>query len=95
MLVRREDFRPHLEGVNASASYDTQTLGWQPTCACNASVVPATVLDPFVGSGTTVAVAQSLGRRGVGLDLNTEYLEIAKKRIGSVSLPMHLTYEDK
>ena len=65
-----------------------QTLGWQPTCTCNAAVVPATVLDPFVGSGTTVAVAQALGRRGVGLDLNEEYLGIAAKRIGSVPLPL-------
>ena len=61
-----------------------QTLGWQPTCGCNAAVVQATVLDPFVGSGTTVAVAQALGRRGVGLDLNQVYLGIAAKRIGSV-----------
>ena len=66
----------------------TQTLGWQPTCGCNADTVPATVLDPFVGSGTTVAIAQSLGRRGVGLDLNSEYLENAAKRIGAVTLPL-------
>ena len=31
-------------------------------------MIPATVLDPFVGSGTTCAVAQKLGRRSVGLD---------------------------
>ena len=62
---------------------DNQTLGWQPTCGCNAAVVPALVLDPFVGSGTTVAVAQSLGRCGVGLDLNEEYLDIAVKHITS------------
>ena len=62
---------------------NTQTLGWQPTCGCNATVLPAIVLDPFVGSGTTVAVAQSLGRCGIGLDLNAEYLDIAVKRITS------------
>ena len=66
----------------------SKTTGWQPTCACDADVVPAIVLDPFVGSGTTVAVAQALGRRGVGLDLNPEYLNIAAKRIGAVSLPL-------
>ena len=54
---------------------------WQPSCSCNAATVPATVLDPFVGSGTTVAVAQSLGRMGIGTDLNPEYLEIARKYI--------------
>ena len=39
------------------------------------------VLDPFVGSGTTLAVAQQLGRAGIGLDLNPEYLGIARKRL--------------
>ena len=65
-----------------------ETMGWQPTCSCAATIVPATVLDPFVGSGTTVAVAQALGRRGVGLDLNSEYLKIAANRIGAVPLPL-------
>ena len=36
------------------------------------------VLDPFVGSGTVVAVAQRLGRRGVGVDLS--YQDLAKER---------------
>jgi hypothetical protein len=36
------------------------------------------VLDPFVGSGTVVAVAQRLGRRGVGVDLS--YQDLARKR---------------
>ena len=67
---------------------DVTTEGWQASCSCGAPIVPATVLDPFVGSGTSLAVAQSLGRHGVGIDLNAEYLEIAKQRIESVSLPM-------
>ena len=51
-------------------------------CPCSgAGVVPATVLDPFAGSGTTLAVAQALGRKSVGLDLNPEYLEIAQRYI--------------
>ena len=41
------------------------------------------VLDPFVGSGTTAAVAQKYGRKSVGVDLNKEYLDIAVKRISS------------
>ena len=40
-------------------------------------------LDPFVGSGTTAAVAQKYGRKSVGVDLNKEYLDIAVKRISS------------
>jgi ribonucleoside-triphosphate reductase len=43
------------------------------------------VLDPFVGSGTTVMVANQLGRRGVGLDLSFKYLqENAKERIEAI-----------
>ena len=47
-----------------------------------------TVLDPFVGSGTTLAVAQRLGRKGVGTDINDEYLELAQKRLSKISMPM-------
>ena len=43
------------------------------------------VLDPFVGSGTTVMVANQLGRKGIGLDLNFKYLkDNAKERIATV-----------
>lgn len=37
-------------------------------------IIPCTVLDPFVGSGTTLEVAFELGRRGWGIDLSEEYL---------------------
>ena len=67
---------------------ETQAIGWRATCDHNANTVPATVLDPFVGSGTSCAIAQTLGRRSIGLDLNPEYLDIAAKRIGAVSLPL-------
>ena len=42
--------------------------GWH-TCACNAPTAPGTVLDPFMGSGTTLCVAQELGRYSIGVDL--------------------------
>ena len=43
------------------------------------------VLDPFVGSGTTVMVANHLGRKGIGLDLNFKYLkDNAKERLATV-----------
>ena len=40
------------------------------------------VLDPFVGYGTTVAVAERMGRRGLGIELLPEHLEIARRRVG-------------
>lgn len=39
------------------------------------------VLDPFCGSGTTLAVARELGLDGVGVELNPEYAEIARGRV--------------
>jgi DNA modification methylase len=46
------------------------------------------VLDPFVGSGTTCVVSQKLNRKSIGIDLNKDYLEIAKNRITKTNLPM-------
>lgn len=43
-----------------------------------------TVLDPFNGSGTTGQVATGHGRSYIGVDLNREYLELAKQRIGTM-----------
>jgi len=42
------------------------------------------VLDPFVGSGTTCLAAQKLGRHWIGIEINPEYYEIARRRIASL-----------
>lgn len=47
-----------------------------------------TVLDPFLGSGTTLAVAKRLGRNGIGVELNPEYAQIAETRIAAVPTPL-------
>jgi modification methylase len=39
------------------------------------------VLDPFVGTGTACAVAKSMGRRHVGIDINAAYVKIAQERV--------------
>ncbi len=44
------------------------------------------VMDPFVGSGTTLKTAARLGRRAVGLDLNWDYLLMARKRSAQAGL---------
>ena len=40
-----------------------------------------TVLDPFTGSGTTLKVARVMGRKGLGFELNSDYLPLIEKRI--------------
>jgi site-specific DNA-methyltransferase (adenine-specific) len=42
-----------------------------------------TVLDPFLGSGTTVFVAKKLGRNWIGIERNKKYIDIATKRMDS------------
>ena len=43
--------------------------------------VPCTVLDPFAGSGTTLAVALKHGRNAIGIELNPDYHALAHTRI--------------
>lgn len=65
-------------------STTAETVGWHPTCSCHAEAIPGTVLDPFTGSGTTGVVALKLGRSFIGLELNPEYVTMARRRIGNV-----------
>jgi hypothetical protein len=58
-----------------------ESVGWEPTCGCveidmktPVDVEPCTVLDPFIGSGTTCCVALANGRRSIGIDLSEKYL---------------------
>jgi DNA modification methylase len=40
-----------------------------------------TILDPFMGSGTTVVACQKLGRAGIGIEIDPDYFEIACRRV--------------
>lgn len=58
------------------------TEGWRRTCDCDTDdTKPCTVLDPFLGAGTTALVALEEGRRAIGVDLNPEYAEMAWERV--------------
>jgi DNA modification methylase len=67
---------------NSVAGVSTKTVGWKPTCECGSEEVePCIVLDPFCGSGTTIAVADKLGLSGIGIEINRDYVELARKRV--------------
>lgn len=59
----------------------TTTSGWEPTCEHDDATAHCVVLDPFAGSGTTGVVALRHGRSFVGIELNPEYVDLARRRI--------------
>jgi DNA modification methylase len=118
-------------------TYKRESIGWQPTCKCNAAHqwrrdippdavggggaaydagqhltscarcgefswhpsaqapcrVPAVVLDPFSGAGTTALVALRLGRSATGIELNGEYIAMSHKRIQGDPQAMNLNMQ--
>ncbi len=46
------------------------------------TLVGETVLDPFLGSGTTLKVARELGRKGIGYEVDLELKDVIKKKLG-------------
>lgn len=65
----------------------SNTLGFQPSCHCAAATVPGVVLDPFMGSGTTLAVAKRLGRRAIGIEQSEDYCRMAVERLSAIPTP--------
>jgi len=58
---------------------------WCPSCNCDQpEYMPGVVLDPLCGSGTTLAVAKKLGRNYIGIDINENYCEMARRRLSTI-----------
>lgn len=59
-------------------------------CVLHLTDVGHTVLDPFMGSGTTGIACVKLGRNFIGMEINPDYFAIAQKRISEAQLQMRL-----
>jgi DNA modification methylase len=57
-------------------------------CILAGAPVNGIVLDPFMGSGTTAQVAQNLGRKYLGCELNLDYKDLQDKRLSQTSLEL-------
>ncbi len=82
----------HVPG-NAATKVDSSGWGptrvatdaWRPTCACTINGAGrCLVLDPFMGAGTVALVALQQGRHYLGIEINQDYITMAKRRIARV-----------
>ena len=56
-------------------------IGWMLWAVNLASRKGETILDPFMGSGTTLVACAKLGRKGIGIEIDPGYFDIACKRV--------------
>jgi DNA modification methylase len=74
---------PIVSDYRTTGSYETprEIIGWEPSCDCGAEPIPCTVLDPFAGRGTTLMMAEKLGRRWIGIEVTKEASEIIRQNM--------------
>ncbi len=70
---------------NHSAAFPTDLPSWFINLFTQWGDV---VLDPFIGSGTTAAAAIALGRKFVGIDISSEYCQLARERISGIQIQL-------
>jgi site-specific DNA-methyltransferase (adenine-specific) len=80
----REKDTPSIGNKDIPTGYILKIERGYSDCGCKAGFKPGIVLDPFCGSGTTCVVAKRIGRRWIGIDINRDYCEMARKRVAQV-----------
>jgi site-specific DNA-methyltransferase (adenine-specific) len=72
------DEQPNTERIDHPCP---KPLKWMRWAVARASREGETILDPFMGSGTTLRAAKDLGRKAIGIEIEERYCEIAAKRL--------------
>lgn len=85
---------PSLQFKETQPSNSFAITGWLPSCKHkDLFPIPAIILDPFCGTGTTLAAAKSLGRKAIGIEISEEYCRMAQKKVERVTLPLPVVAE--
>ena len=71
------------------AVFPTELLQVPIKAACP---VGGVVLDPFMGTGSTLIAANQLNRRGLGIEISEEYVKIAESRLETSQLSLSISY---
>ncbi|KKK86062.1 hypothetical protein LCGC14_2767010, partial [marine sediment metagenome] len=84
----------HNDTLRIYEEHTSVTIGFTPTCQCaplpgrKEATRPGVVLDPFFGAGTVGVAARQLKRDWLGVDLNADYIEMARERLDQTQPPL-------
>ena len=84
-LIRLPDCANHDRGNDHPCPKPIKLFSWIIEQSSNEDTI---ILDPFMGSGTTLVAAKQLGRRAIGIEIEEKYCEIAVKRLAQEVLPL-------
>ncbi len=83
-------FRYRAVGVDGGKQHPTQKPEQLMAWCMRLCGTPTTILDPFMGSGTTLFACKRLGKSCVGIEREERYCEIAAKRLAQEALPLEM-----